>query len=98
MSRTSPVFNLRMPPDLKEQITAQAETNKRSINAEIVAAIELSLSINGGTTEPTDSGLPGGFGHMLKYFKADELEKFVNDVSTAAAERAIKKLSGNPEK
>ncbi|MCA6971223.1 Arc family DNA-binding protein [Pectobacterium carotovorum] len=98
MSRTSPVFNLRMPPEIKEKITAQAEANKRSINAEIVAAVELSLAVNGGTVEPTDSGLPGGFGHLLKFYKAEELEKLVNDISMAAAERAIKKLSAPSEK
>lgn len=98
MSRTDPVFNLRMPPLLKEKITAQAEANKRSINAEIIAAIELSLSVNGGNTEPTDAGLPEGFGHLLKTFKASDLERLVNDISSSAAERAIKKLSKSGDK
>lgn len=98
MSRRDPQFNLRIPPELKEQITALAAKNKRSINTEIVAAIELSIAVNSGTTEPTDSGLPGGIGHLLKTLKPAELEKFVNDISTSAAERAIKKLTEKNEK
>ncbi|HAG1882576.1 TPA: Arc family DNA-binding protein [Salmonella enterica] len=93
MSKRDPQFNLRIPADIKEQITALAAKNKRSINTEIVAAIELSLEVNSGAIKPTDSGLPGGLGHLLKTLKPAELEKFVNDISTSAAERAIKKLT-----
>jgi hypothetical protein len=32
-------FPLRMPPELKEWITALAETNLRSVNAEIVSIL-----------------------------------------------------------
>lgn len=35
-----PQVNLRLPEDLKEKISAIAERNKRSANAEMVAAIE----------------------------------------------------------
>ncbi|ELY4307192.1 Arc family DNA-binding protein [Cronobacter sakazakii] len=35
-----PQVNLRLPEDLKEKISALAERNKRSANAEMVAAIE----------------------------------------------------------
>ncbi|EAB9310767.1 hypothetical protein DL122_08440 [Salmonella enterica subsp. salamae] len=93
MSKRNPQINIRIPEELKEKITAQAEMNKRSVNAEIVAAIELSITLNGGATELTDSGLPEGFWHLLKTFKAADLEKFVNEISNSAAERAIKKLT-----
>lgn len=98
MSRRDPQFNLRIPPELKEQITALAAKNKRSINTEIVSAIELSLSVNGGSTEPADAGLPEGFGHLLKIFKAADLERLINEISHSAAERAIKKLQTNNNK
>ncbi|EKN5087805.1 Arc family DNA-binding protein [Yersinia enterocolitica] len=40
MARNDPQFNVRMPADLKEKLTTLAEENGRSINAEIVKAIE----------------------------------------------------------
>ena len=33
-------YGLRMPPDLKDRVQAAAEANNRSMNAEIVAALE----------------------------------------------------------
>ncbi|MBJ7582972.1 Arc family DNA-binding protein [Aeromonas veronii] len=48
MTRREPQFNVRMPADLKDAITEQAAKNKRSINAEIVAAIEFSLAAQRG--------------------------------------------------
>ncbi|QDX31943.1 Arc family DNA-binding protein [Dickeya poaceiphila] len=36
----NPQFNVRIHPELKEKVAALAERNKRSINAEIVAALE----------------------------------------------------------
>ncbi|EDJ0434590.1 Arc family DNA-binding protein [Salmonella enterica] len=55
MSRSDPAFNLRIPSDLKEKIAALAKMNKRSINAEIVAAVELSCQkAFGGLVEHED--------------------------------------------
>jgi hypothetical protein len=93
MTRSNPAFNLRLPTEIKEKITVQAEANKRSINAEIVAAIELSIAANGRAAESTGSSLPEGIGHLLKTFSADQIEKFVNEISDSAAERAIRKLA-----
>ena len=36
-------FGVRMPPQLKEQLTNQAATNFRSLNSEVVARLEQSL-------------------------------------------------------
>lgn len=36
MARSDPVFNLRMPPEMKEKIAERAKNNGRSLNAEIV--------------------------------------------------------------
>ncbi|MFJ5493757.1 Arc family DNA-binding protein [Pectobacterium carotovorum] len=40
-TKRNPQFNVRIPPELKERVVALAEKNKRSVNAEIVAALEL---------------------------------------------------------
>ncbi|MBC3250446.1 Arc family DNA-binding protein [Serratia fonticola] len=40
MARTDPQFNVRMPAEIKQQLTNLAATNRRSINAEIIAAIQ----------------------------------------------------------
>lgn len=46
MARTDPQFNVRMPPEIKKQLTQIAETNRRSINAEIIAAIQLWIKMH----------------------------------------------------
>lgn len=38
--KQEPPYGLRMPPDLKVRVKAAAEANNRSMNAEIVAALE----------------------------------------------------------
>lgn len=40
MARTDPVFNLRMPVDMKDKIADRAKSNGRSINAEIIQMLE----------------------------------------------------------
>ncbi|HFQ7232398.1 TPA: Arc family DNA-binding protein [Yersinia enterocolitica] len=55
MARTDPVFNLRMSTELKEKISALAKKNKRSINAEIVAAVEAAIE----EEEIVNSGIDG---------------------------------------
>lgn len=40
MARTDPQFNVRMPAEVKQKLTALATENHRSINAEIIAAIQ----------------------------------------------------------
>ena len=40
MSRDIAPFGVRMPAELKEQLILMAAENKRSVNAEVVAAIE----------------------------------------------------------
>lgn len=43
MARTDPVFNLRMPSDMKEALAKRAKKNGRSLNAEILQIIEDSM-------------------------------------------------------
>ncbi|MDM3533646.1 Arc family DNA-binding protein [Serratia marcescens] len=41
MARDEPKVNVRLPQELKDRLHALAAQNKRSVNAEIVAAIEV---------------------------------------------------------
>ncbi|MBK5146000.1 Arc family DNA-binding protein [Budviciaceae bacterium BWR-B9] len=45
MSRRDPQFNVRIPSELKDKLVTLAERNKRSINTEIVAAIEAAVEL-----------------------------------------------------
>ena len=45
MSRDTPQFKLRVPPELKEKISEAAAANHRSINAEVLARLEQSFSM-----------------------------------------------------
>ncbi|MFP9529091.1 Arc family DNA-binding protein [Pectobacterium brasiliense] len=55
MSRTDPQFNVRMPAEIKQQLTHIAATNRRSINAEIVAAIQLWIKVHKEQQIPSTS-------------------------------------------
>lgn len=43
MSRDIAPFGVRMPSELKEELTWKAKQNKRSLNAEIVSRLEVTL-------------------------------------------------------
>jgi len=43
-------FMLRMPDGMRKRLHAAAEANNRSLNAEIVARLEVSLEMHGGDT------------------------------------------------
>lgn len=51
MARTDPVFNLRMPQDMKDQLTERAKGNGRSINAEILVILANAMLLEGGDDE-----------------------------------------------
>lgn len=53
MSREDPQMKIRLPADLKDQIEAAAKVAGRSMNAEIVARLEESL-----TRQQTSNGIP----------------------------------------
>lgn len=53
-TKRNPQFNVRIPPELKDKVTALAERNKRAVNAEIVAALEAWVEA-GLTTNPAGS-------------------------------------------
>jgi hypothetical protein len=53
MSRDIAPFGVRMPHEMKEQLTDAAQRNRRSMNAELVARLEWSLR--------DESGFPTGW-------------------------------------
>ncbi|EEW2187858.1 Arc family DNA-binding protein [Escherichia coli] len=55
MARNDPQFNVRMPDDIKQQLTHIAATNRRSINAEIIAAIQLWIKMHKEQVIPSSS-------------------------------------------
>lgn len=58
MSRTDPQLKVRLPLEMKEQLEAAAKENHRSMNAEIVARLEESLSseaIESGWQSPIEN-------------------------------------------
>ncbi len=46
MARTDPVFNLRMPSELKDLVAERAKENGRSINAELVFLINRAMQLD----------------------------------------------------
>lgn len=48
MARTDPVFNLRMPLEMKDALVEKAKKNGRSLNAEIVQILENALCEESG--------------------------------------------------
>lgn len=63
MTIRDPQINIRLPADLKEQLHALAAENKRSVNAEVVAAIEQAIDSHNRFKRKNDeayleSGLP----------------------------------------
>ncbi|EAB5958556.1 Arc family DNA-binding protein [Salmonella enterica subsp. enterica serovar Manchester] len=55
MARDDPQFNVRMPAEIKQQLTNIAATNRRSINAEIIAAIQLWIKVHKEQVIPSTS-------------------------------------------
>lgn len=55
-AQTQDKFVLRLPDGMRDQIKASAERNNRSMNAEIVVAIQMFLGITGDDTslDPSD--------------------------------------------
>lgn len=54
MARTDPVFNLRMPLEMKDALVEKAKKNGRSLNAEIVQILENELREESGKTHTSE--------------------------------------------
>jgi len=63
MAREDPLYRLRMPVELKELLADMAKKNHRSLNAEILARLEITLTngqeaIQGVADRSLDYGMP----------------------------------------
>jgi len=52
MARTDPVFNLRMPLEMKDELAERAKKNGRSLNAEIVQVLDDAIKADSFATQP----------------------------------------------
>lgn len=59
MARTDPVFNLRMPLEMKDELAERAKRNGRSLNAEIVQILEDAIKAE-------KTGFPAGDARELR--------------------------------
>lgn len=59
MARTDPVFNLRMPSEMKDELAERAKRNGRSLNAEILQVLEDSIAAE-------KTGFPAGDARELR--------------------------------
>ena len=50
-SRQARQFNIRLPPDLKEQVKRQADENERSMNSELVYLIKKGIEQSNDQTK-----------------------------------------------
>ncbi|HCI5922685.1 TPA: Arc family DNA-binding protein [Klebsiella pneumoniae] len=54
MTKRDPQINVRLPQELKDKLHQLAEKNKRSVNTEVIAAIELAIHMNDRVTQGSD--------------------------------------------
>lgn len=92
MAREEPKVYIRLPQDLKDQLHALAAKNKRSVNAEMVAAIELALKLSDLASfvkEERPEYKPTGHGQYIKNLPPKEIEDLLETVAMSAAKKAI---------
>lgn len=92
MAREEPKVYIRLPQELKDQLHQLAIKNKRSVNAEMVAAIELALKLSDLASyvkenQPVDK--PTGHGAYIKNLTPQQIEDLLENVSLAAAQKAL---------
>ena len=92
MSRQDPQINFRLPQELKDQLHELAAKNKRSVNAEMVAAIELAIKLSELASYVKDSQpaeKTTGHGQYIKSLTPQQIEDLLENVAMAAAQKAI---------
>ncbi|ECM3181882.1 Arc family DNA-binding protein [Salmonella enterica subsp. enterica serovar Newport] len=65
MTKRDPQLNIRLPQELKDRLTVLAGNNKRSVNAEAVAAIEMAVILGEQSGLPNDYFVSGALKQML---------------------------------
>lgn len=77
--RLSAQFGLRLPEGMRDQIARVADANKRSMNAEIIARLEQSLSLN-STEAHCKAGKQNNEIKVIEY-KLDEIDQLIEIIS-----------------
>ncbi|MCA6954647.1 Arc family DNA-binding protein [Pectobacterium polaris] len=85
MARDEPKVNIRLPQEMKDKLHALAEKNKRSVNAEVVAAIEEALIKD----KMNDSEIPGSGGMMAKANEFMTPRRVLEEIARMAAREAL---------
>ncbi|MEQ9912219.1 Arc family DNA-binding protein [Pectobacterium polaris] len=89
MTKRDPQINVRLPPELKEKLHLLAEKNKRSVNTEAIAAIELAIHMAGRVTQDDE----GNIEIRLSQDESKILEKQIETLKQIkAAEEKIDQL------
>lgn len=89
MAREEPKVYIRLPQELKDQLHALAAENKRSVNAEMVAAIEMVIGLH---QLEKDIGVKGSFlsnpDSENKYLISEaELKSIITEVTSRVISR-----------
>lgn len=78
MTTRDPQVNIRLPADLKEQLHALAAENKRSVNAEVVAAIEQAIELHQKLKRKQQEASADEA--LVETLKSDEILKQIIDI------------------
>lgn len=92
MTRRDPQINFRLPQELKDQLHDLAIKNKRSVNAEMLAAIELAIKLSDLASyvkENQPAEKPTGHGQYIKSLTPQQIEDLLENVALAAAQKAM---------
>lgn len=91
MSREDPKVNIRLPAELKDQLHAMAADNKRSVNSEVVAAIEHAVHLHNIAKSREEKLQELDADGNKRYMSVEEAEKkLFNEVLQMVYEHARK--------
>lgn len=83
MSRSDPQVNFRIPAELKAQLEAAADQNKRSITAELIARLEETFAIDASLERVAPGASVTGTAGLLEDMHAQLVERKDEAVSAA---------------
>jgi hypothetical protein len=86
MARDEPKVNIRLPQELKDKLHALAEKNKRSVNAEVVAAIEEALARDMADNPEGDYAMLGTGGLSSRFYTPISV---LQEIAKMAAREAV---------
>lgn len=85
MKQTDPQFKLRLPQDLKDRLESVAASSRRSLTAEIIARLEISLLSESGE----DKIIPASKARELAEVARREIPAVVRERVLQAIRRAV---------